>query len=219
MGEISRLCVWKRSCLLRSWDGFWNFSPCKLYKTFLCAFSRFFRPQTKQFAVKLRRILEVLCLQGLRRKFCTNFHDLCAPKRRCLLWSSHTFWKFSACKVYRQTYGLIITIYACKNEAVCCEVETHFGSSPPARFAEKSSGSIFTICVSNKQTFLTSTFCKKLWPRFTNWCVHESLLCCSDTLWRSWLSHYQTTHCFESEYIWTTTAPTNCDMLVWPYPK
>jgi len=198
---------------------FGSFLHASFIKTFLGAFSRFLPPQTKLFAVKFRRILEVLSLQGLRRKFCTNFHNLCAPKRSCLLWSSHTFWKFSACKVYRKSYGRIITIYVCKNKAVCCEVQTHLGSSPPARFTEKSSGSIFAICVSNKQTFLTSTFCKKLWPRFTILRAHKSLLCCSDTLCRSWLSHFIRTHYLGSEHIWTTTAPTNCDMRVWPYAK
>jgi len=58
--------------------------------------------------------------------------------------------------------------YASKNEAVCREVETHFGSSPSARFAEKSSGRIFTICVPCKQTFLTSTFCKNALGTFYN---------------------------------------------------
>jgi len=117
---------------------FGSFLRASFIKTFLSAFSHFLCPQTKLFAVKFRRILEVLCLQGLQRKLCTNFHDLCTPKRRFLLWSSHTFWKFSACKVYRKSYGHIITIYASKNETVCCEVQTHCGSSPPARFTEKS---------------------------------------------------------------------------------
>jgi len=62
------------------------FSACKVYsKKFwaqfhgLCpkrsglllssdAFFRFLRPKTKLFAVKVRRILEVLCLQGLQKK-------------------------------------------------------------------------------------------------------------------------------------------------------
>jgi len=193
------LCVQKWICLLWSWDAFWKFSLCKLHKTFLGTFSRFLHPQTKLFAIKLRCILEVLRLEGLRRKFCRNFHDLCAHKRRCLLWSSHTFWKFSACKVYRKSSGHIITIYVSKNEVVSC------GSSPPAKFTQKSSGHIFTICVSNKQTLLTSTFCKKLWPRFTILRAHKSLLCCSDSLWRS---HFIRTHCFEPECIWTMTAPT-----------
>jgi len=83
---------------------FASFLRASFLKTFLGAFSRFLRPQTKLFAVKFKRILEVLCLQGLRRKFCTNFHNLCAPKWSCLLRSSDPIWKFSACKVYRKTF-------------------------------------------------------------------------------------------------------------------
>jgi len=47
----------------------------------------------KLFAVKFRRILEVLCLIGLEKNFWTNFHDLCVQKRSCLLWSSDPFRK------------------------------------------------------------------------------------------------------------------------------
>jgi len=53
------------SCFLRRSDGFWTFSPCKLYEKFIDAISRLMRPKTKQFAVKFRRILELLRLQGL----------------------------------------------------------------------------------------------------------------------------------------------------------
>jgi len=38
--------------------------------------------------------------------------------------------------------GRFFTIYAFKNEAVCHEVQTHFGSSLPARFTEKVLGAI-----------------------------------------------------------------------------
>jgi len=51
----------------------------------LGAIPRFVRPQTKLFAVKFRRILDVLRLQVLQRKFWANFHDLCVQKRSCLL--------------------------------------------------------------------------------------------------------------------------------------
>jgi len=33
--------------------------------------------------------------------------------------------------------GRIFTIYVSENEAVCSEIETHFGRSPPPRFTEK----------------------------------------------------------------------------------
>jgi len=202
--------------------------PVRFTEKVMGAFSRFIRSKVKLFPAKFRRISEVFTLRGswkvlgalsqlLRPKtFCTKFHDLCATKRRCLLWSSHTFWKFFACKVYRKSYGCIITIYASKNEAVSCEVQTHFGSSPPAKGYRRK---LWVHFHDNKQTFLTSTFCKKPWPRFTILRAHQCLLCCSDTLWRSWLSHFIRRQSFESEHIWTTTARTNCDMRVWPYAK
>ena len=90
------------------------------------------------------------------------------PKTKLFAAKLDALWKYSASKVYRISSGRNFTIYASKNEAVFREVETHFGSSPPARFAEKSSGRIFTICVSCKQTFLTSTFCKNALGTFYN---------------------------------------------------
>jgi len=40
----------------------------------------FMCPKMKRFAVKFRRILEVLCLQVLKKKFWIQFHDLCIQK-------------------------------------------------------------------------------------------------------------------------------------------
>jgi len=65
------------------------------------------RPKTKLFAVKFRRIFEVLCLQVLQKRFWAHYHD-----------------------------------FASKNEAVCCEVQTDFGS------------------------FLNASFMKKFWEQF-----------------------------------------------------
>jgi len=36
--------------------------------------------KTKLFAMKFRRILEVLCLQVLQKRFWVQFHDLCEQK-------------------------------------------------------------------------------------------------------------------------------------------
>ena len=84
-----------------------------------------------------RHILEILRLQGLQKKFCGHFHDLCVQKWRCLLWSSEAILKFSTCKVYRKSSGCIFTIHSSKHQAVCCEVQMHFGSFHLARFTEK----------------------------------------------------------------------------------
>jgi len=50
--------------------------------------------------------------------------------------SSDAFWKFSPDEVYGKISGRIFTIYASKNEAVCREVQTHFGSFHLAIFPE-----------------------------------------------------------------------------------
>ena len=72
--------------------------PTRFIEKVLGTISRFMRPKTKLFAVKFRRILEVLCLQVLIKKLWAHFPDLCAKKRSCLPWNSDAIWKFSACK-------------------------------------------------------------------------------------------------------------------------
>jgi len=142
------------------------------------------RPKTKLFAVKFRRILEVLALRGLWKrsgriiticasknetvcrevqthfgssppprfteKLLDRFSRLMYQKRSCLLWSSHTFWKLSACKFYRKSCGRNFTINASKNEAVCCVVQAHFGR------------------------FLLIRLIKKLWAHFHDLCVAQT---------------------------------------------
>jgi len=54
-----------------------------------------------------------------------------------MLLSSDAFQKFSQNELYEKSSGRIFTIYASKNEAVCREVETHFGSYPLVRFTKK----------------------------------------------------------------------------------
>jgi len=261
--------------------------------------------------VKFRRISEVLCLQVLQKKLWAHFHDLCVQTRSCLLWSSDAFWKFLLCQVYEQSFGRILMIDASNSEAVCCEIQTHFRSSPPLRLTEKvldkfsrfihlqtklfvvkfrhilevfsvqalekSYGCICSIFVSKNEavccwvqthfgSFTILKFMKNVLGAFSwfmcpktklfavkfrrisevlrlqdlqkkvlgaisrfvchatnhSWLqhfgnilhAHKSLLCCTDTLWSSWLSHFVKTHCFESEHIWSMTAHTNCVVQV-----
>jgi len=121
---------------------FGSFLPASFTEKVVGAIPRFVRPKSKLFAVKLRRILEVLCLQDLQKRLWVQFHNLCLQKRSCLMWNSDAFWKFSACKFYRKSSGRNSTICASKNKAVCCEVQTYFGSSLPPRFTEKVLGAI-----------------------------------------------------------------------------
>jgi len=78
--QFDHLCVQKQSGLLLSSDAFWKFSPCQLDKKVLGAFSQFVRPKTKLFALKFRRILEVLCLQGLQKKVLGAISRYMCPK-------------------------------------------------------------------------------------------------------------------------------------------
>jgi len=58
--------------------------PASFKEKVVGAIPRFVRPKTKLFPVKFRRILEVLCLQDLQKKFWAQFHDLCDQKRSYL---------------------------------------------------------------------------------------------------------------------------------------
>jgi len=173
---------------------------------------------------------EVVCCEvqthfgsSLRTRFAekvrTNFHDFWVPKPRCLFWSSHTFWKFFACNVYRESCGRMFTIYASKNEAVSMKFRRLLEVLRLQALQKKVLGAIsWFVYHANKHSWFQH-FVKKLWSHCTILHAHKSLLCCSDTLWSSWLSHFIRTHCFESEHMWTMTAPTNCDLQVWLYAK
>jgi len=127
IGHYHDFCVQKRSSLPWSSDGFWKFSPCKLYKKVMRAIMR---PKTKLLAVKFRRISDVLRLQGLQK-----------------------------------SCGRIFTIYASKNEAVCCEVQTHFGRFRFARFVKKVLG-IFSRFVRTKMKLFPAKF-RRIMEDFT----------------------------------------------------
>jgi len=136
---------------------FVNYLPARFTEKVQGAISRFMHPKTKLFAVELRRILEVIALRGLWRKFWVHFHDLCVQKQSCLPQSSDVFWKFSPCKLYEQSSGRIFPIFASNNEAVCCLVQTYFGSSPHSRFTKKFLGT-FLQCLHLKTKLFAAKF-------------------------------------------------------------
>ena len=106
-------------------------------KKVLGAISRLMRPKMKLFAVKFRCILEVFAWWGLWRKCWAHFHHLCVQKWSCFLQSYRCILKFSPYEVYEESSWHIIMIFASKHGAVCRDVETHFESSPLARFRKK----------------------------------------------------------------------------------
>ena len=151
----------------------------------------------KMFAVEFRRISDVFALWGLWRKFFAHCHNFCVQKRSCLPWSSDAFWKFSACKVHKNFFGRIITIYVSKNEVVCSEVQTHFGSSLPTSFAEKVLGAYSRFLCPKMKLFavkfghILKVLClqgsqKNLWAHYHDLCVRKRscLQWSSDAFWK-----------------------------------
>jgi len=61
-----------------------SFRPASFAEKVLGAYLRFMFPNTKLFAVKFRRIFEVLRLQGSQNKFWAHIYDLFVQKRSCL---------------------------------------------------------------------------------------------------------------------------------------
>ena len=137
------LCVRKRSCLQRSSDAFLKFYASFAEKL-LGAFSRFLRPETKLFAVTFRRILKVLRIQGLQKDFRVHFHHFCVLKWSRLLWNSDRFRTFFLCKLHKKDMGAWSRRLRPKAKLFALKVQTHFGSSLPACFAEKILGASYS---------------------------------------------------------------------------
>ena len=112
-----------------------------------------------------------------------HFPDLCVQKWSRLPWVSDAFLKFSTCESCRKSCGRNSTIYAPKNEAVCCEVQTHFGTYA-FQALWKSSGCIFPSYASKMklftvrfrrilEVFASQVSWKKLWVHFAELCVQK----------------------------------------------
>jgi len=116
----------------------------------------------------------------------------------CLLISSDAFWKFSADEVYEESFGHIFTIYASKNEAVSCKVQTHFGSFHLARYVTKVLGTLSRFLLPQTNvchevqtdfgSFLHANFIQKLHAHFLDFCIQKRscLLLSSDAFWKLW---------------------------------
>jgi len=78
--------AFKSEAVCREVETHFGSSPlARFAEKLLGAISRFVRPKTKLFEVKFRRILEVIRMQVLRKKFWAQFLDFCIQKRSCLL--------------------------------------------------------------------------------------------------------------------------------------
>ena len=146
------LCVQKWCFLPWRWDAFCQFSACNVSNKKFWAHFHILCVQKRSFlSLSSNAFWKYSACNLYKKYFWVHFHDFCVQKRSCLLWRWDAFWKFSACNVYKKKSGHNFTISASKNEPVCCEVQTHFGSSPLERFTRKNSGQILMIYTSKNE--------------------------------------------------------------------
>ena len=122
------------------------------------ALSWFVRPKIKLFALMFRRIPEVLRLQGLQRKFWTNFHDLCIRKRSCLLWSSDAFGKFPLARLIKKLWVHFHDLCLVSRKQTF--LTSTFCKNALATFYNFTRPQIFAVLFGHILKFLIFTFCK-----------------------------------------------------------
>jgi len=76
-------------------------------------------------------------LASLREKALATISRILRPKTKLFAVKFRCISKVSACKVYRKSCGCNFTMCVSKNEVVCCEVQTHFGSFRLSSFMKK----------------------------------------------------------------------------------
>jgi len=81
-------------------------------------------------------------LTRFTEKVLAAFSRFVRPKPKLFAVKFRRILTFSPGMLYIKCSGRIFTICASKNEAICCEVQTHFGSSLSASFTEKVLGAI-----------------------------------------------------------------------------
>ena len=131
------LCVQKRSCLLLIWDAFWKFSLCEVYEESSGRMFTIHVSKNEGVSCEVQTHLGRFHLARFIKKVLGHYHDWCVQKRICLPRSSDAFWRFSPCKLYKESYRPIFTIFASNHETACYWAQTHFGSSPLAKFTKK----------------------------------------------------------------------------------
>ena len=164
-------------------DAVWKLSTWKFIKKFRAHFHDLC-VQKQRILPWIRRILDVRRLLDLQKNFRLHLYDLRVQKRSCLPWSSDRFRKFFLMGAFsrfwgpnmklfaiafrcileifalwclRQKFWAHFSIFASKTKTVCCEVQTHFGRSPLARFTTKFLGP-FSPCMCPKMKLFSVKF-------------------------------------------------------------
>ena len=136
LGAISRIMRPKRNCLPWCSDAFWNFSACKIYIKSNGWNVTIYVSKNEAVCCEVETHFGSFIRASFIKHFWAHFHVFCVHNRSCLQWNSDAFWKFSASRVYGESFVRIFTIFAPQNEGVCFEVHTHFGTSLLVRFTE-----------------------------------------------------------------------------------
>jgi len=180
LGAFFQFLVQKWSCLPWSSDAFQTFSPCKVYTKSCSRNSTVYAYKNEAVCRDVQAHFGSFLLARFTENVLRTFSRFLLPKQSCFVWSSDAFLTFSPCMLYIKCSGRIFTIYASKNEAVCCEVQAHFLSSFLASFNRKSSGCNSSNCASKNEavvrevqthfgSYLPASFTQKLLganPRF-----------------------------------------------------
>jgi len=121
--------------------------PASFAEKVLGAYSWLMRPKTKLFAVKFRRILKVLRIQGLQHAFWVHF---CVQKRSSLPWNSDGFWKFSPCKLHKKVWAHFLDFCVQKRSCLLLSWDA-FWKFSLCEVYNKSYGRIITIFASTNE--------------------------------------------------------------------
>ena len=195
--QFHDLCVHKRSCLPWSSDAFWTFSA-----------SKFYRESSGQIFTIYVFKNEAVCSE-------VHTHFASSPRPRFTEKILDKFSRFmcSKTKLFALKFTHILQVIClqvlpkkfwvqfhilCVQKRICLLGSSDAFWKVSACKIVESCGHIFTIYVSCKQTFLTSTFCKNALTTFYNLHARRSLLGCLGELWSSWLSHF-----IRMLWIWT----------------
>jgi len=124
-------------------DRFWNLSACKVYKKISGRIFAMFASENEAVCCEVQlHFRSSLCkVYSFFARFTEEvmgaFSRFMCPKIKLFHAKFRRISEVFTCKVYKEISGCIITIFVFKNEAVCREVQMHFGSSPHSRFPKR----------------------------------------------------------------------------------
>ena len=147
------LCVQKWSCCLRSSDAFRRFSPCEVYKKISGRIITIFASTNEAVLPWSSDGFWKFSPCKLFEKVMGACSRLLRPKMKLFAVDSDAFLKLWLCKVYEESFGRIIWIYASKIKAVWCWSQMQCGSFLPARFTEKVLGTFLRFMCPKMKLF------------------------------------------------------------------